>query len=50
MLFVARVSFSVAGGTFAGVDTVNGVTLVFNNAGGTEATVDYLILGHKLKT
>lgn len=52
MLFAARASFSVAAGKFSGVDTVESVVLMFDNvsSGATGITVDYLIVGHKLKT
>ena len=52
MLSIARVSFSVAAGTLSGVDKVEGITLTFDSAssGATDVGVDYLIVGHKLKT
>lgn len=50
--FMPRVSFSVASGTFSALDMVESVTLVFESlsSDATGATVEYLVVGHKLAT
>ncbi|CAM9967440.1 unnamed protein product [Ectocarpus sp. 12 AP-2014] len=47
-----RVSFSVGSGSFSGLSTIDGVTLVFDalSSDSTDAIVDYLVVGHRLKT